>query len=521
MRKRNLFSFLLVVILAVIMVVGMAACNPDDPEDNTLDLSGTYDIKVWVSEIEGVADLTAAQIDAFEAANPGIVIDAQIEGVSEGESATQMITDVETGADLFCFAQDQLARLVQAGALNPLGQQAAATVRDLNDAGSVAAASVGNTLYCYPLTSDNGYYMYYDKSVISEDIVDSLEDIIAACEAAGRGFSYELGGSGWYSAGFFFGTGCESVWTTNDDGEFVAINDTFNSPAGIAALKGIQKVVKSSSYVNSAKGTDFSAAVPSAVVISGTWVDNDVKAALGDNYGVTDLPSFTVDGQTYHIGSFSGNKLMGVKPQIDAKRAAVLQKLALFLTGEDCQVERFEQLGWGPSNKAAQASEAVQAAPALAALAKQSAYAKPQGQIHGIWWDLTKAYVASALEAELNDTAALQAILDTYKNTIDSVIDGTYVPPVTGWGVVGKINGEDCWNADVAMTEDPAGTWKATLELKAGDELKVRFEANWDLNVGADGALNGGNVAIAEDGTYVITLVDNGDGTYSLTVVKA
>ena len=115
---------------------------------NKNELAGTYDITVWVSEVEGVKELTEQQIDAFEEANPGVVINATVEGVAEKDSATQMIQDVESGADIFCFAQDQLARLVQAGALNRLGQATAAKVTEMNDGGAVKAASVNNELYC-------------------------------------------------------------------------------------------------------------------------------------------------------------------------------------------------------------------------------------------------------------------------------------------------------------------------------------------------------------------------------------
>ena len=86
-----------IVLVLMLVLVGLTACKTTTPEQGdttTTDLSGTYDIVVWVSEIDGVKDLTIAQIDAFEEANPGIVINATVEGVSEGESATQMITSV-------------------------------------------------------------------------------------------------------------------------------------------------------------------------------------------------------------------------------------------------------------------------------------------------------------------------------------------------------------------------------------------------------------------------------------------
>ena len=74
------------------------------------------DLKVWVAE--AAVDFTKAQIDAFKAANPEYAnMTVNVEPVGEGDAASNMITDVEAGADIFGFAQDQLARLVAAGAL--------------------------------------------------------------------------------------------------------------------------------------------------------------------------------------------------------------------------------------------------------------------------------------------------------------------------------------------------------------------------------------------------------------------
>ncbi|MBQ8031543.1 MAG: extracellular solute-binding protein, partial [Butyrivibrio sp.] len=91
-----------------------------------------------------------------------------VEAVGEGDAAGNMITDVEAGADIYAFAQDQIARLVTAGALEVVEDSNAEVVKSENDAGAVAAATVGGTLYAYPLTSDNGYFLYYDKSVVTD-----------------------------------------------------------------------------------------------------------------------------------------------------------------------------------------------------------------------------------------------------------------------------------------------------------------------------------------------------------------
>ena len=125
------------------------------------------EIKVWVAE--AVVDFTNQQVEAFKAAHPEYAgMTVTVQAVGEGDAASNMITDVEGGADIFGFAQDQLARLVAAGALEVVEEGNAAVVEAENDAGSVAAVKMGDVMYAYPMTSDNGYFLYYDKSVVTD-----------------------------------------------------------------------------------------------------------------------------------------------------------------------------------------------------------------------------------------------------------------------------------------------------------------------------------------------------------------
>lgn len=522
--------------LSAVMCFSMVACGKDTNTSASAPKGGsstektvkgeekgdlTFDITIWAPEL--AVELTQKQVNDFNASNAdGIKFNATIEAVSEADAATSMITDVESGADLFFFAQDQAARLVQSGALSKLGVQAAETVSTANASGVVEACMSGEDMYAYPLTADNGYFMYYDKSVVPEEDVDSFEKVLADCEAAGKLFSFEAETSAWYAASWFFATGCNSEWVTDDDGNFISVNDTFNSDKGLTAAKGLYKFVKSPAYYSSSAGSDFDAATPSAVVVTGTWDYNTVESILGDNMGVADLPSFTVDGVAYHLGSFNGCKLLGVKPQSDVAKSASLHKLAQYLTSEDAQMERFTALAWGPANLNAQASEAVQANPGLAALLQQAPYSKPQGQIHGSWWDIGKVIATDIKESDGSD-AGLQAALQKYADTCAALFNMTS-DEKEAWSVIGSICGTS-WDTDFAMTRIPeagdATFYSEALELKAGEELKARQGASWDVNFGGDGARDGANLAVEEDGTYFVKLVTNEDlSAATLELVK-
>ena len=522
MKKYVSILLVLVMVLSLFAGCGQTPAGNDTPATNAPQgndqpttgndkpLAGTYDIKVWVAE--NIKGLTEQQIADFNANNDqGIVINAQVEAVGEGDAASAMTTDIEAGADLFCFAQDQTARLIQSGALQKLGASATDLVKANNDSASVAAVTAGDGIYGYPLTSDNGYFMYYDKSVIPEEAVGSLEAIIEAAKEAGRNISFELENS-WYIVSFFFATGCVSEWQVDESGEkFVSVNDNFNSDLGVIAAKGMEKLLKSGLYVNSSATSDFSAAVPSAVVVSGTWNYDNAKSILGDNFGVAELPSFEVDGKSYHLASYNGCKLMGVKPQTDAVRAAVLNQLAQYLTSEAAQLERFNAVGWGPSNVAAQGSEAVKAAPHLSALIAQNAYSRPQGQIHGSWWDIAKK-IATSIKEDMAIEDALanyQAEMEALFTMDDSVLKA--------WTVIGAIAGTN-WDTDLTMTEQADGTWKSdeAYEINDTTEFKVRQGKSWDVNWGVDYAngnapkQGGDNVKLdclgVEAGTYFIVL---------------
>ena len=206
---------ILALVLTLVMVLSCASMA-----------SAAYDgeIKVWVAE--AVVDFTKAQVEAFKAANPDYAnMTVIVEPVGEGDAASNMLTDVEAGADIFGFAQDQLGRLVGADALVDVLPENAEIVAATNDAGSVSAVMMGDVMYAYPMTSDNGYFLYYDKSVVTDPT--SMEAILADCEKAGKNVYMEIN-SGWYQTAFFFGAGCTLTYSTDESGNSNFYTFNFN-----------------------------------------------------------------------------------------------------------------------------------------------------------------------------------------------------------------------------------------------------------------------------------------------------
>ena len=376
-------------------------------------------IEIWVPYDS--YDMFENQIENFLAKHPEYVnIQIELEEIHSQEAGYLVTADLDSAPDIYCFEQNLLARLVKASALSAPTKEIADSVKANNDKGAVNASSIDGTLYAYPMTNDNGYYMYYDNSIITNP--DSLEQIIADVEAYNAAnpdspkwirFALE---NAWYSASFFFATDedgnrlCHSNWITDPDGNFISFDDNFNSDNGVIAMRGMMKLAQSSAY-----NSDADVYADSAVWITGIWNAATAEEYFGENLAATDLPSFTVDGKSYHLGSYTGNKLIGVKPQSNPIKEEFLHKLAEYLVGEECQLQRYNEFLWNPSNLNVQASDALQANQAFAALSLQSNFGVPQGEIYSNWWYVAKSLGVDAKTATSIDD--LRKALELYETT--------------------------------------------------------------------------------------------------------
>lgn len=366
------------------------------------------EIKVWVAD--AAVEFTRAQIDAFKAANAEYAnMTVTVEPMGDDNAAAAMITDVESGADIYGFAQDQLSRLVAAGALEEVAPDNKPLVTAENDAGSVAAATLGDVMYAYPLTSDNGYFLYYDKSVVTDP--NTLETIIADCEKAGKGFYMEIN-SGWYQTAFFFGAGCTLTYDVNNEGSLVACHCDYASENGVKALKAMISVAKSPAFSNASSASN---ATNIGAIVDGAWDAKAVQEKMGDNYAAAKLP--TVAG--YQMGGFGGFKLLGVKPQTDDAKLAACDALAYYLASGDVQAARYDALQWGPSNLEAQKLDAIQTNAALSALAAQLSHCVGQGQYPNDYWSLATALADSVIAGEYDNYTdeQLLEVLQTFQDT--------------------------------------------------------------------------------------------------------
>lgn len=409
---------------------GAAPATPTEKQDVSL--------RMWGAEEDQA--MLQGMIDSF-VANYADVANITVElGVeSEADAKDDVLTDIEAAADVYAFASDQITDLYKAGALQNLEEmdgalqayagKSLADVKAANIASAVEGATMDGKLYAFPMTGDNGFFMFYDASVLTADDVKTWKGILDAAQAAGKKVGMTFA-SGWYNAAFFYGAG----FTTglNADGTTV-IDWNGTSPDGYTGVQVTQAMLDIASHPAFMAIPDgqISPAIASGdlcAVISGNW---DQGAVAGDEDHPTPafaqaasgkLPAYEINGKEVQTGSVIGFKFVAVNAY--SKNVGWATLLADWITNEENQVTRFNVRAAGPSNINAGASDAVQANLSAAGIAAQAPYASTQ-VVGGKFWDPTATFGQMIAEGKLSkdDEAGIQAALDELVTGVTAPIE--------------------------------------------------------------------------------------------------
>lgn len=386
-------------LFGILSAMAFTGCSPAEETNlsEKTDLeqleSSKVELVVWGAEED--RELMNQIIQNFQTNYQGQA-DFQISFEVQGESQCKdaLIGGLEEGADVFTFADDQLNTLAAAGALEPIENED--EIRSRNLESTVQAATVNNRLYAYPLTADNGYFLYYNKQYITEEQAKTLDGILEAAAENGKLFTMDWT-SAWYVYSFFGNTGLQVG--LNDDGitNYCTWNQTEGEIRGIDVAQAMLDIAGSSGFT-SCTDEEFLEGVKDGSVaagVSGVWNSVAIEEAWGENAEAAKLPTYSVNGRQVQMASFSGCKLIGVNAYSEYPEWAA--RLAEWITNEENQQLRFEMRGQGPSNIAVANSDEIMQSKAIAALIEQSTFSQLQ-RVGGKFWDPVTKFAGNMAE---------------------------------------------------------------------------------------------------------------------------
>lgn len=325
-------------------------------------------LKVWCPQNQVDSGIMEKQQKAFEAEHPEWKITWTTEVVGEDKCQDEVLKDVSAAADVFMFASDQLPSLVEAGAIARLGGNTEAMVKETNAESVVATVTVDDAIYGIPFTH-NTFFMFYDKTILDESDIVSLEKIMAKQTADNvYNFYFESAG-GWKLGAYYYGAGL-SVF--GPDGNDLNAGVDWNNETGVAVTNYLIDLINNPkcAYDGEISVSELAGDHRIGAWFDGSWNYDLYKGILGDDLGMAVIPTFNPDGTDHQLLGFYGSKCIGVNAKSQNMAAAVA--FATFLGNEENQVLRYELSAQIPANMNASESEAVKADPLAAILIKES-----------------------------------------------------------------------------------------------------------------------------------------------------
>ena len=406
--KKKVVSVLLVAAMTATMVAGCGSkgSNSASGTEGSGDDKWSGTITVWSPQEDQDTGWLSKECEAFNEAHPEWDITFKYGVCAEGDVKTTVTQDVKKAADVYMLANDNIPDLVAANALAELGGSYLEDVQANNSESIASSVTYNDQLVAFPFSS-NTWFMYYDKSVYSEDDIKSFDTMLEKGKV-----SFPLSNS-WYIQAFYVGNGCSLF----GDGTEADKGVDFGGDKAAAVTNYLVDLAANPNFINDADGAGLAGLRDGSVnaVFSGTWDAEAVKEALGDNMGVAALPSFNLNGTDCQMKSFIGSKAIGVNP--NAENMQVAMALAAYLAGEDAQKDHYDMRNILPTNTNVAVDDEIAAA--VADVMINTSIMQPLVPEMGNYWspaeNMGKALVAG--EITHDNAAEKTADMNTAMNT--------------------------------------------------------------------------------------------------------
>ena len=278
-------------------------------------------------------------------------------GVADEAGAAGTVSqDAEASADVFMFANDTLTTLTDAGALAKFGGKYADEIRATNSETLVDSLTLDDYIYGVPFTT-NTWFMYYDKSVFSEEDVKNLDTML---EKGVVSFPFT---NSWYLPAFYFGNGC----TLFGDGTQEELGADFGGENAAAVTDYLIDLYNNPNFVVDADGSGMAGLRDGSInaMFTGSWDAASIQEILGDDMGVAALPTYTLNGEEKQMYAYAGSKAIGVNSNTEYPVQAV--ELAIYLGSAEAQQLHYELRNVIPCNTTLLADPAIAEDPLVSA----------------------------------------------------------------------------------------------------------------------------------------------------------
>ncbi|WP_300367569.1 extracellular solute-binding protein [uncultured Subdoligranulum sp.] len=249
----------------------------------------------------------------------------------EAVAAGAVSQDPDASADVFMYANDTLTTMTDAGALAKFGGIYAEELKATNSETLLDSITMDGDIYGVPFTT-NTWYMFYDKSVFSEEDVKNLDTML---EKGVVSFPFT---NSWYLPAFYFGNGC----TLFGDGTQEELGADFGGENAVEVTEYLIDLVSNPNFKIDQDGSGLAGLRDGSIqaMFTGSWEAAAIQEILGDNMGVAALPTYTLNGEEKQMYAYAGSKAIGVNTSTKYMKASI--ELAMYLGSAEAQQLHYE-----------------------------------------------------------------------------------------------------------------------------------------------------------------------------------
>lgn len=322
---------------AVLAVTGLAGCSKGAGEDKE-----SVRLMVWSpseDQSKDSGEWLQNTCEDFAKLHPEWDITFVYGVADEATAATQVAQDPEASADVFMYANDTLTVMTDASALAKFGGKYREEIEATNSDEVLSSLIKEDNLYGVPFTT-NTWFMYYDKSVFSEEDIKNLDTMMEKGTVA---FPFT---NSWYLPAFYIGNGC----TLFGDGTQEDKGVDFGGENAVEVTDYLVDLAANPNFKIDADGSGLAGLRDGSIsaIFSGSWDANAVRETLGENVGVAVLPMYTLNGEEKQMMSYAGSKAIGVNPY--SKNMVPAVELAIYLGSAEAQLSHYNLRNVIPCN---------------------------------------------------------------------------------------------------------------------------------------------------------------------------
>lgn len=363
----------LALVLSTVLAFSLAGCGSTNQEQVSADAeqqveeinNGPVELTVWGAAED--SSLLKKQVDNFLKEYEGQAqFQIKVEAVEEEDCKDTVLSDMSKAADVFIFRDKQLAPMVAAGALS------AVQVPDMIELEvspkAFERASFQKTLYAYPMATDGGYVLFFNKEFVTpQEAGGSIDSILYKTVALEKLYAMDL--SDPELIYHFWAAGDMHIKVSEDgthnESTFDNMGGTYHSDY---VMQGLVDVDYSTGFASMTVEESLEAAKTNDVVIfmaKSEWYD-EIKAVWGENCGVAKVPPLIVKNGQMNLSTALDYRMVGVNAYSDHVDWA--HKLATYLTNEESQKLRLKEKGDRPCNKTVASSTDAVSDPIIKAI---------------------------------------------------------------------------------------------------------------------------------------------------------